>query len=589
MASGLRMLRVAPSVATQRTMGVAVGVLFVVAGLVGLVSTLIVAPPHTVSGSALAVAAMIAGGVLVRSAARLPRWVLRAVPVSGALVITAAVLLATGTVLAPAYAMLYLFVVIDSFVFFGWAFASAHLIMCAGLHAMTVILTGQPLAEVAVQEVAFGATGAFVGLLVRAASVASVDALTGLIDRSGFDRRIERALRDVASSGDPLSIVLLDLDGFSRINQQRGPERGDEVLVLTARALSRSVGDGGVVCRFGSDEFVVILQGRDPDEVMSAVALMRDAVSPVTFSAAVVRTTPSDTRASLTRRLINALHQAGELGENCAVLVDESDRAAARLQQAIDHGELRVYYQAVVGLPTRGLVAVEALVRWVLDDGTVVPPDEFVPQAERDGSIVRLGRWVMVEACRQCAAWRDLAGLPQQVAVNVSHAELCQPGYAAELLEICALAGVAPDALVIEVTETTLGHEDEHVVTNLSALRAAGVGISIDDFGTGYSSLSRLQEMPMTQLKIDRAFVMHLDAGMTSTPVLVAIVALARAMRLEIVAEGVETPAQAASLEALGVRYGQGYLFARPMPAEDLERAFAVGADVGAEPALILP
>lgn len=155
---GLRMLRAAPSVATQRTMGVTVGMLFAVAGLVGLVSTLVVTPPHVVSGAVLAVAAMIAGVVLVRRAARLPRWVLQAVPVSGALAVTAAVVLAAGTELATAYAMAYLFVVIDSFVFFGWSFATAHLVLCVGLHTATVLLTGQPLAEVAVQEAAFGAT-----------------------------------------------------------------------------------------------------------------------------------------------------------------------------------------------------------------------------------------------------------------------------------------------------------------------------------------------------------------------------------------------------------------------------------------------
>jgi len=159
--------------------------------------------------------------------------------------------------------------------------------------------------------------------------------------------------------------------------------------------------------------------------------------------------------------------------------------------------------------------------------------------------------------------------MPRTIAVNVSHAELCRPGYAAEVLEVCARARVAPQSLDVEVTETTLGREDEHVAANLIELRAAGVGVSIDDFGTGYSSLSRLQLMPVTQLKIDRAFVMLLDAETTSTPVLVAIVALARAMGLAIVAEGVETSAQAAGLIALGVRHGQGYHFARPMAAAD--------------------
>ncbi len=567
---GSRVLRVAPAIATQRTMGVVIGALFAVAGLIGLVTTLLEQPPHRDPGVVLAVLAAIAGIVLMRWAERLPWWVLRVVPVGGALVVTAAVLLAAGTELAAPFAALYLFVMLDSFVFFGWPFAVAHLLLCAALHLGTVALTGQPMVEVVVQEIAFGATGLFVGILVRAASAASIDALTGLLDRGGFDRRIEQAVRGVQADGGDLAVVLIDLDGFTAINQQQGPERGDEVLVRTARVLSEVVAPGGVVCRFGSDEFVVILPGAGRDEAMGAVEQMRRALVPVTFSAAVAGAAPMDTRASLTRRLINALHRAGEQGGHRTVLADGSDRTAARLYEAIENGRLEVHYQPVVALPDGAVVGAEALVRWVLEDGTLVTPDRFIPDAEADGSIVALGRWVMGEACRQCAAWAGTAGMPQRIAVNVSHAELCRAGYVDEVLRICARAGVAPGALIVEVTETTLGREDGHVLANLTALRAAGVGVSIDDFGIGYSSLSRLQEMPVTQLKIDRAFVMRLDGERSTTPVLVAIVALARAMGLEIVAEGVETEDQANGLVELGVWHAQGYLFARPTRAADL-------------------
>jgi EAL domain-containing protein (putative c-di-GMP-specific phosphodiesterase class I) len=243
-----------------------------------------------------------------------------------------------------------------------------------------------------------------------------------------------------------------------------------------------------------------------------------------------------------------------------------------RLELAVERSEFVLHYQPVVDLTTLEIVGVEALVRWRQPNGRLLPPGEFIPLAEETGLIVPLGTWVLGEASRQAAAWAALPGPPMSMAVNVAARQLQETGFTTLLAENLARSGIAPELLILELTETALLDDDETTAASIAGMKELGVRIALDDFGTGYSSLSYLRRFPIDMLKIDRSFVDGVDGDAKGERALVrSIIRLAHSLKLEIVAEGVERPEQVVRLRALGARLGQGFHLAEPMEASAIE------------------
>jgi len=256
------------------------------------------------------------------------------------------------------------------------------------------------------------------------------------------------------------------------------------------------------------------------------------------------------------------------------------------IHRAVDQNELRLAYQPIVELASGTIVGVEALLRWQPTGRPMVMPSEFIPLAEETGQIVPIGRWVVEEACRQARVWQDRLGQPEfGVSVNLSARQFQHPGLVGEVLDAIDRAGIAPSSLTLEITESVLMQHTTSTLATLGQIRASGVRLAIDDFGTGYSSLSYLDRFPVDALKIDRSFIDAFGAGREGPVLVRAIIELGQALDLEIVAEGIERADQLGPLRALGCRYGQGYLFARPLDAVALDgllaaSSTAVGHDV---------
>ena len=291
---------------------------------------------------------------------------------------------------------------------------------------------------------------------------------------------------------------------------------------------------------------------------------------------------------SLLRNADIAMYRAKQRGPGHWEIFDEAlrNRALERvateraLRHAISSGQLRLHYQPVMTLADTTMRSVEALVRWQHPERGLLAPGAFIPVAEQSALILQIGQWTLTEACEQASRWRALFGerAPLPISVNVSARQLAQPELPRIVAQVLADTGVNGTDLAIEVTETALIEDSDVAATSLRELRSLGVRILLDDFGTGYSSLSHLQRFPIDALKIDRSFVMHLGADKDECAIVRAIAAMANALGLEVVAEGVETAEQAAEAEALGCGFAQGYHFARPAPAAEIETLIRASA-----------
>ncbi|HEX2805197.1 MAG TPA: bifunctional diguanylate cyclase/phosphodiesterase, partial [Kineosporiaceae bacterium] len=420
---------------------------------------------------------------------------------------------------------------------------------------------------------------------------AYADPLTGLANRRLFREHLATAL----ATADPgeLAVLFADLDHFKTVNDTRGHAAGDAMLVEVAeRVIDLLHGhNGALLARMGGDEFAVLLPSTDAraaeqlaDRMVAALARPYAAAPlvPVTASVGLAVTAAKERDPGVLLRGADlAMYDAKSGGRGRWSRYAEhmhSDLLArveleSQLREGIPRGELVVHYQPTQNLRTGRQHGVEALVRWQHPQRGLLPPSAFVPLAERSDVITELGRFVLEQACRQLAAWRAELGdaAPTEVAANVSPRELAQHGYPAHVLAVLHLTGLPASCLVLEVTESAVMTEKSGVIEVLTDLRAAGVRIAIDDFGTGHSSLARLHELPVDTLKIDRSFV-HAAAPDDTTPgdtsMLDLIVALAAHLRLDLVAEGIETPRQLAAVRDAGCAYGQGYLLGRPQPAD---------------------
>ncbi|WP_420120502.1 putative bifunctional diguanylate cyclase/phosphodiesterase, partial [Nakamurella sp.] len=412
------------------------------------------------------------------------------------------------------------------------------------------------------------------------------DPLTGLANRALLDDRLGQAIARQDRQSDPFALLLLDLDGFKLINDSLGHPAGDEVLVVLGGRLRACVRAGDTVARLGGDEFAVLLEGTDEARAVGvAEQLLGVLRSPVRLPAhtitpdasiGVAVACPATTAASMLRNADLAMYAAKDAGKGVIEVFHSAmhDDVLQRLvmdsdlrQALVDH-QFAVHYQPIVSLLTGRLRGFEALLRWRHPVKGDIPPASFIPVAEASGFIVQLGEWVLREACRQGARWRAMVPPTEQLrmSVNLSVRQLQDAGLLAMVSAALADAGLDPDDLQLEITESTFDRRNQ-VLGILRELNAAGIRLAIDDFGTGYSSLSRLHTLPVERVKVDRSFVEMLAAG-TPSPLVAATISMAHSLGMQTTAEGIESADQLPMLRLYGCDDGQGYLFGRPMPAE---------------------
>jgi diguanylate cyclase (GGDEF)-like protein len=419
------------------------------------------------------------------------------------------------------------------------------------------------------------------------------DALTGLPNRALFTDRLQHALTAARRRGTACGVVMLDLDRFKAVNDSMGHAAGDELLLAVAQRLSGALRAADTAARLGGDEFAVLLEDLGSvDEALLVAERVTDALREpiavhgreVLVTAAAGIAVGSAGASELLRQADVAMYRAKARGKGRHVVFEDDMQAEVLerlqletdLQRAIDEGDIGVHYQPIVALDGSTLAGFEALARWSHPTRGPVPPPQFIPLAEENGSIVTLGRQVLRAACRQMATWIEAfpTGGPHLMTVNLSGRQLEDPGLVRDVADALAESRLPPSSLVLEITETVLMQDTDATIERLGELKALGVRLAVDDFGTGYSSLRYLRRFPIDILKMAKPFVDGLHADEEGRALARAIVDLARSLKLSCVAEGIEEPAQAEVLHDLGCDLGQGYHFARPMTAEALTALF---------------
>jgi diguanylate cyclase (GGDEF)-like protein/PAS domain S-box-containing protein len=419
--------------------------------------------------------------------------------------------------------------------------------------------------------------------------LAYFDPLTDLPNRRMLQDRLEQGLKRSRRQNNGMALLYIDLDRFKQVNDSLGHPAGDRLLKELARRLVAALRDDDVVCRLGGDEFAVILHDIHHEEDVLPVVnkLLRTVEQPVVLeegelfiSASIgVSLYPKDGEdtKTLEKHADMALYHAKEEGKNTFRFFREELNYGVQERIAFDQGlrhalgrhELRLHYQPKIALATGRVVGVEALLRWVSNDFGMVAPDRFIPLAEENRLIVPIGEWVLRTACQQQVAWQQ-QGLELSVAVNLSAVQLKTPDLIERIAAVMTETNIRPDQLELELTESALVEQPDQVVRVLERLRGLGCGISIDDFGTGYSSLSYLKAFPVSVLKIDRSFVQDLTYDSGDRAIAQSVVNMADNLGMQTVAEGVETPEQQEILKQIGCTFVQGFMYAKPVPAEQI-------------------
>jgi diguanylate cyclase (GGDEF)-like protein len=416
------------------------------------------------------------------------------------------------------------------------------------------------------------------------------DALTGLPNRVLFLERLAQSVESATRRSIHSSVLFVDIDRFKSVNDIAGHAAGDQLLIGVARRLREVLRPADTVARLGGDEFVILCENLY-DVQKEAVAIAQricDTVSqPFSFSGNELFTSasvgiafvrPGDDPHVLVARADSAMYMAKQRGRSRYEIYhpDFDQRTTRRaelingLHRAVDRQELVLHYQPVKDLASGQVVAMEALVRWQHPTLGIVAPTEFIPLAEETGLISEIGRWVMTEACTQCAAWRAEGYSRVDVAVNVSGRQLEDPGFVAEVQAILEASALSPSALSMEVTESVIVTEGSVGHEVMEDLQRLGVRLAIDDFGIGYSSLSYLTKLPVHSLKVDRTFIAGLGTAQDAS-IIGAMVDLAHKLGLEVVAEGVETETELEQLKVANCDEAQGFLLGRPAPLEVLQ------------------
>jgi diguanylate cyclase (GGDEF)-like protein len=411
------------------------------------------------------------------------------------------------------------------------------------------------------------------------------DPLTGLPSRLLLMNRLRSAIARLERTGGHVAVLFIDLDRFKVVNDSLGHHAGDRLLLAVAERLRVAARRHELPARFGGDEFVIVCEDvADPqDAVAVAERLLKALAQPFDFDdvpafvggsvGIAVTSDPHAAPADLVRDADAAMYRAKQAGGGRWSIFDQvvRDRAVARqaieaaLRNAIDNVELVVHFQPEISVATGEIVGVEALVRWVRPGHGMVSPADFIPIAEETGLIIPIGTWVLNEACRQASSFDDGRLV---IRVNVSARQLTEPGLAETVNAALTASGLPPERLCLEVTESIVLEDGDRSVAALQALREIGVGVSLDDFGTGYCSLAYLRRLPIDSLKIDRSFVRGLGHEADDDSIVTSVIDLARSLGVSVVAEGVETEEQLDGLRARGCDTMQGFLFAKPGPAD---------------------
>lgn len=424
------------------------------------------------------------------------------------------------------------------------------------------------------------------------------DALTGLANRALFRDRLEHALARSARSLTSLAVLFLDLDDFKLVNDTLGHAAGDELLVAVAGRLMGALRTGDTAARFGGDEFAILLEEtNDPEDASEAAErILADLRPPLTIKDRTVGVHASvgiayskvgaEGPAELLQAADVAMYAAKARGKNCyevyqpalqTAVTDRLERTAD-LQRAVDEGEFILYYQPIVSLDGGQSIALEALIRWVHPQRGFLLPKDFIALAEETGLIIPIGRWVLGEACKRVRLWQqehELSGR-LRISVNISARHFQHEGLIEDVSKALKASHLDPSCLVLEITESVLVHDAESVIARMLELKALGVMFAVDDFGTGYSSLSYLKRFPIDILKVDKSFVDDVGESDKAEALTKAIVQLGKSLNLDTVAEGIEKSAQVDGLRALGCRFGQGFLFARPTAPEEMDRLLSL-------------
>lgn len=439
----------------------------------------------------------------------------------------------------------------------------------------------------------------------RIEQLAYSDALTGLPNRAQLSQKVEFALRLADRDGGQFAIFFIDVDRFKNINDSLGHKFGDRVLIKVAERIHGALRQVDTLCRLGGDEFVVYLHHADPlGAEMVARRVLQDVAQPfrlddlnLSISCSIgVAMYPTDgqTLDELIKQADTAMYRVKESGranfrfyqpQMNADLLSRMKMDYA-MRQAMERKQFVLHYQPQMCLKTGRLKGAEALIRWTDPELGSVSPGVFIPLAEETGFIVAIGAWVLEEAVRQAAVWQA-AGTPVMVSVNVSALQFHQPDFVDRVADVIKAAGLAASLLELELTESILVQDADEALGRLNALSALGVSLAIDDFGTGYSNLAYLKKFPLHKLKIDRSFIQGLPDDESDLAIVTAVASLGRALRLLVVAEGVETEAQREQLARLQCDQFQGFLCAPGLPAEELAKLLQAPMAEGAQGSLV--
>jgi diguanylate cyclase (GGDEF)-like protein/PAS domain S-box-containing protein len=480
--------------------------------------------------------------------------------------------------------------------FGDWRHLEAHVTDLRGdRHVRSVVLNARDTTERVELE----------GQLTRQAFY---DNLTGLANRALFRDRLDQAITRSGRSNEELAVLMVDLDGFKQVNDTLGHDAGDRFLKEVAGRFASTTRSSDTLARFGGDEFAVLLEGTPhPRAAPFAKRLLERLAEPVSLlgrdftigaSIGIVLHPGGEGKSEdLLRHADLAMYEAKEGGrgryevfhDGMARGLGESLGVEHELRLGMERGELSLHYQPELDLETHGIVGVEALVRWQSPTRGSVPPDRFIPVAEASGLILPLGEFVLREACGQAARWEDDGVLPDGFItwVNVSGKQLTAGGLAELVRSVLKDSGLPGTRLGLEVTETAIvgeGPPSDRALAQLKEVRDLGVRIAIDDFGTGFSSLGHLRRFPVDLIKVDRSFIHGVQSDPKDAAITANLASLAHALGLQAIAEGVESDEQLASVRELGCDLAQGFLFARPMPDDDMTRLLEAGHTVETTP-----
>ncbi len=435
-------------------------------------------------------------------------------------------------------------------------------------------------------------------------NLAFYDPLTGLSNRRLFQDRLSKAVAESKRRGTFVALLFLDLDQFKRINDSLGHDAGDQLLVETAQRLRESVRETDTVSRIGGDEFTVLLSDVESTHGVRHIAdkILKSLCRPITLKKqTVINTvsigiTMSPTDASDANKLMRnadmAMYRAKAMGRNNFQFFSEDMNnemlgyleIEKDLRNSIENSdEFIIYYQPKIDLLSYQFIGVEALIRWQPKGKDMIPPDRFIPIAEESGLIIPIGKLVFRRSLMQVRHLMDIGIWPEnaKVAVNLSARQFSDPNLIHDLKESIEMTGCPVEVIELEITESTLMDHVENAIFTMRKIKEMGISIAIDDFGTGYSSLSYLKRFPIDVLKVDRSFVMDIPNDISDMEITAAVIAMAHKLNLRVVAEGIETKDQIDFLRANRCEYGQGYLIARPMNAQDLETYIQSPIQVG--------